>query len=178
MFPNDPEKQRSLIGSSIQKCSRFRFKFFEPEPGLGSFAEILSQFHSFLRSRLSFFLWSPGTYCSTDIFVAKIFLSMYLKASSKCQTVSFGLVSLLLLAFRRYNTPNFDRFRWQKILSPFYLGFHLKNQSTLHLSWLLAEKREIVVVLDKDMIANKALEVLLALIYSGETIKPKCNSIL
>ena len=30
---NDPEKQRSLTGSSSQKWSQFRLKFFEPEPG-------------------------------------------------------------------------------------------------------------------------------------------------
>ena len=41
LFLNDPEKQRSLTGSSSQKLSRFRFKFFEPEPGSELFAEIL-----------------------------------------------------------------------------------------------------------------------------------------
>ena len=34
----DPESQRSLTGTSSQKWYRFRFKFFEPEPGSRSFA--------------------------------------------------------------------------------------------------------------------------------------------
>ena len=37
------KKQRSLTGSFSQKWARFMLKFFQPEPGSGSFAEILGQ---------------------------------------------------------------------------------------------------------------------------------------
>ena len=40
-----PKEQKSLTASSNQKWSRFRFKYFEPEPGSGSFAEILGHYH-------------------------------------------------------------------------------------------------------------------------------------
>ena len=61
LFSNDPpKKQRSLKGSSSQKWSIFRFKFFEP--GSGSFAALLGHCQCIFWALMWFWilLWSIG----------------------------------------------------------------------------------------------------------------------